>query len=122
MLGAVASVVCFFAVTRLKPKLGYDDALDTFGVHGIGGMVGAIGTGIVYSAVARRTEPAPAGTWRTSCWVQFDDRRHDDRLGRRRHRHRDLSPPSCSPACGSAPDVEREGLDLGEHGERAYNM
>ncbi|HZC37952.1 MAG TPA: ammonium transporter, partial [Sphingomicrobium sp.] len=50
VLGAVASVGCYFAVTKLKPALGYDDALDTFGVHGIGGMIGAIGTGIVYSA------------------------------------------------------------------------
>lgn len=49
VLGAVASVVCFFAVSVLKPKLGYDDALDAFGVHGIGGMIGAIGTGIVYA-------------------------------------------------------------------------
>jgi hypothetical protein len=49
VLGAVASVVCFFAVSVLKPKLGYDDALDAFGVHGIGGMIGAVGTGIVYA-------------------------------------------------------------------------
>src|SRR5690606_22077259 len=49
VLGAVASVICFFAVTVLKPKLGYDDSLDAFGIHGIGGMIGAIGTGIVYS-------------------------------------------------------------------------
>jgi hypothetical protein len=50
VLGAVASIVCFFAVSKLKPMLGYDDALDAFGVHGIGGMIGAVGTGIVYAA------------------------------------------------------------------------
>ena len=50
VLGAVASAICYFAVTKLKPKLGYDDALDTFGIHGVGGTVGAIGTGIVYSS------------------------------------------------------------------------
>src|SRR3546814_17985072 len=49
VLGAVASVICFYAVTVLKPKLGYDDALDAFGIHGIGGIVGAIGTGLVYA-------------------------------------------------------------------------
>ncbi|PDH64122.1 MAG: ammonia channel protein, partial [Sphingomonadaceae bacterium MED-G03] len=49
VLGAVASIICFYAVTVLKPKLGYDDSLDAFGIHGIGGMIGAIGTGIVYS-------------------------------------------------------------------------
>ena len=49
VLGAVASVVCFFAVTVLKPRLGYDDTLDAFGIHGIGGIVGAIGTAVVYA-------------------------------------------------------------------------
>src|SRR3546814_5608145 len=49
VLGAVASVICFYAVSILKPKLGYDDSLDAFGIHGIGGMIGAIGTGIVYA-------------------------------------------------------------------------
>jgi Amt family ammonium transporter len=45
-IGAITSVVCYFAVVTLKPKLGYDDSLDTFGVHGIGGTVGAILTGV----------------------------------------------------------------------------
>ncbi len=47
VLGAVASVVCFFFVTTVKNKLGYDDTLDVFGVHCVGGIIGAIGTGIV---------------------------------------------------------------------------
>ncbi|HTT08971.1 MAG TPA: ammonium transporter [Gammaproteobacteria bacterium] len=42
---AVAGVVCFFAVTKVKAMLGYDDALDTFGVHCIGGIIGSLGTG-----------------------------------------------------------------------------
>jgi Amt family ammonium transporter len=46
VLGAGASVVCFFFVTTVKNKLGYDDSLDVFGVHGVGGIIGAIGTGI----------------------------------------------------------------------------
>jgi Amt family ammonium transporter len=49
MLGAVASIVCYFFVAKVKPALGYDDALDAFGIHGVGGIVGAIGTGIVFS-------------------------------------------------------------------------
>jgi Amt family ammonium transporter len=49
VLGAVASLICYFAVAKLKPALGYDDALDAFGIHAVGGIVGAIGTGIVYS-------------------------------------------------------------------------
>ena len=43
---AVAGVICFFAVTKVKAWLGYDDALDTFGVHCVGGILGSLGTGI----------------------------------------------------------------------------
>ena len=45
-IGAVAGVVCYLATTRLKAALGYDDALDCFGVHGVGGATGAILTGV----------------------------------------------------------------------------
>lgn len=46
VMGAVVAVVCFFAVARLKRRFGYDDALDAFGVHGIGGMCGTVLTGV----------------------------------------------------------------------------
>jgi len=46
IIGLVSGVVCFFCATSLKRKLGYDDSLDAFGVHGIGGIVGALLTGI----------------------------------------------------------------------------
>jgi Amt family ammonium transporter len=49
LLGAVASIICYFFVAKVKPALGYDDALDAFGIHGVGGIVGAISTGIVFS-------------------------------------------------------------------------
>lgn len=45
VIGLVSGVVCYFCATRLKRKLGYDDSLDAFGVHGVGGIVGAILTG-----------------------------------------------------------------------------
>lgn len=45
IIGAAVAVVCFYGI-RLKTKLGYDDALDAVGVHGIGGIVGAIATGL----------------------------------------------------------------------------
>lgn len=45
-IGLAAGVICFFCATSLKRKLGYDDSLDAFGVHGIGGIVGAILTGV----------------------------------------------------------------------------
>jgi Amt family ammonium transporter len=47
ILGVVAGIVCFWACTGLKSMFGYDDSLDVFGVHGVGGMVGAIGTGVL---------------------------------------------------------------------------
>ncbi len=46
IIGAAVSVVCYLAVSRLKKRLGYDDALDAFGVHGIGGMCGTVLTGV----------------------------------------------------------------------------
>ncbi len=46
VIGIVAGIICFWAVTSLKSMLGYDDALDAFGVHGVGGFVGAILTGV----------------------------------------------------------------------------
>jgi len=46
IIGLVSGVVCFFTATSLKRKLGYDDSLDAFGVHGIGGIVGALLTGV----------------------------------------------------------------------------
>jgi Amt family ammonium transporter len=47
IIGLTVAVVCFFMVAYVKPKLGYDDSLDAFGVHGIGGILGAILTGIL---------------------------------------------------------------------------
>ncbi|MCA9267817.1 MAG: ammonium transporter [Planctomycetales bacterium] len=45
-MGVVAGVVCYFAVSSLKAKFGYDDSLDAFGVHGVGGTLGAVLTGV----------------------------------------------------------------------------
>ena len=72
VLGLVAGAVCYLAVTGVKNALGYDDALDVFGIHGVGGIIGAIGTGIV-AAPSRRLRPRrvlhqrPAGR-RSSPW------------------------------------------------------
>jgi Amt family ammonium transporter len=46
LMGLAAGIVCFLACTALKSKLGYDDALDAFGVHGVGGTLGALLTGV----------------------------------------------------------------------------
>jgi Amt family ammonium transporter len=47
VLGAVAGLVCLWAIVTLKPMLKYDDSLDVFGIHGVGGIVGALGTAFV---------------------------------------------------------------------------
>jgi Amt family ammonium transporter len=49
IIGVLVSVFCFIAVSYLKPKFGYDDSLDAFGVHGIGGLWGALATGLFAS-------------------------------------------------------------------------
>ena len=49
VLGAIGGIACFVAVTSLKKALGYDESLDVFGIHGVGGIIGAIGTGIFVS-------------------------------------------------------------------------
>jgi Amt family ammonium transporter len=46
LVGAGAGIICYFAVTVLKPALGYDDSLDVFGVHGVGGAWGALAAGL----------------------------------------------------------------------------
>lgn len=56
IIGLMVSVFCFFAVTVIKPKLGYDDALDAFGVHCVGGIWGALATGLFASKLVN-----PAG-------------------------------------------------------------
>ena len=45
-IGAAAGILCFITVAKVKPALGFDDSLDAFGVHGIGGITGALLTGV----------------------------------------------------------------------------
>ncbi|MEH6757266.1 MAG: ammonium transporter [Parasphingorhabdus sp.] len=120
ILGAVAAIVCYYAVSFLKPKLGYDDSLDAFGIHGIGGMVGAIGTGIVYQPLFGG--PGDGSTaMGAQVWIQIQG----------------VAVTIIWAVIGTAiaitiaklvtglrvtEEVEREGLDLGEHGERAYDI
>ena len=47
VIGIVAGIVCYIAAVKVKHALGYDDSLDAFGVHGIGGIVGALLTGVL---------------------------------------------------------------------------
>ena len=119
LLGAIASLICFYMVTMVKPKLGYDDALDAFGIHGIGGIVGAIGTGIVYApglggpggedfAIGPQLVTQVSAVGATILWATVGTV---------------IAVYVAKALTGLrvSEEVEREGLDLGEHGERAYN-
>ncbi|MBB2192033.1 ammonium transporter, partial [Gluconacetobacter azotocaptans] len=61
ILGLIAGVVCYWAATSLKHLLGYDDSLDAFGVHGIGGIVGALLTGVLAYGPLSATDANPSG-------------------------------------------------------------
>ena len=61
IIGIVAGVVCFWSATSLKHMLGYDDSLDAFGVHGVGGIIGALLTGIFAFGPFTATKDAPLG-------------------------------------------------------------
>ncbi len=126
-LGLVVGAVCFWSVTGLKSLLGYDDSLDAFGVHGVGGIIGALGTAVVanpalggtgvwdyvtnsvaeYNFVAQLTSQAwgvaVALVW--SGLISFIAFKLVDMLI-------GLRVPE---------DAEREGLDIAEHGESAYH-
>jgi len=132
-IGLVSGVICFVASTSIKNALKYDDSLDVFGIHAVGGIIGAIATGIVVSTALGGTgvpdytsKPgelvAYAGySMMAQVWVQTQAvlativwtgvisailfKVVDIMIGLR-----------------VAEDKEREGLDLVEHGERGYNQ
>ena len=130
-LGLVAGVVCFVFCTSIKNAIGYDDSLDVFGVHCIGGIIGAVATGILVAPslgglgivdyTIKPGEAAPGeyvmvlqvitqlkAVGLTLLWSGIGSsiiyKLVDIVIG--------LRPET---------DREREGLDLTEHGERAYN-
>jgi Amt family ammonium transporter len=124
---AVAGVVCLLASTKVKAMLGYDDALDTFGVHCVGGIIGSLGTGIfvnpalggtgVYDYVANKVGDFDAKAqiiaqlWDvgiTLAWsggVAFVV----------------LMVLKMTIGIRASDESQLEGLDLADHGEKAYN-
>ena len=128
VLGLIVSPLCFTFVTKVKSAFGYDDSLDVFGVHCVGGIFGALATGIVvnpalggtgvydyvanavgtYDMAAQMTSQA-WGVGVTLVWsavVAFIAYKVVDLIIGLR----------------VSEEVEREGLDTAEHGERAYHM
>jgi Amt family ammonium transporter len=61
LIGLIAGCVCFWACTQLKLKLGYDDSLDVFGIHGVGGFLGTLLTGVFAVGALSATTESPAG-------------------------------------------------------------
>jgi Amt family ammonium transporter len=70
-IGLLAGVGCFFAATSLKRLLGYDDALDVFGVHAVGGIIGAILTGVFIHSAFGGVGLAEGVSLAGQVWVQF---------------------------------------------------
>jgi Amt family ammonium transporter len=120
VLGAAAGVICLWGVTGLKKLLGYDDSLDVFGIHGIGGILGAIGTGIFVSpalggvgvdgySMGSQVVTQATGVLITIVWSGVVSlaafKLIDMAMGLR-----------------VSEEQEREGLDTASHGERAYNV
>ncbi len=70
-IGAASGVICFLASTKLKRALKYDDSLDVFGVHAVGGIVGAILTGVfAFPALGGVWEPGEGATIASQVWIQ----------------------------------------------------
>jgi Amt family ammonium transporter len=120
VLGFLASFLSLWAVTKLKNALGYDDSLDVFGVHGLSGILGAIGTGVLMSpdfggvgyaegvTLATQVTTQAIAVGITVAWTGVVSyilfKLVDVVIGLR-----------------VSEEVEREGLDTTEHGERAYH-
>jgi Amt family ammonium transporter len=71
IIGAVSSFVCFYMVVFVKGKLGYDDALDAFGVHGIGGLIGTVATGLFATPLVQLAYKGAFHGNRHALWVQL---------------------------------------------------
>lgn len=70
-IGVASGLACFVASTKIKRMLGYDDSLDVFGVHGVGGIVGAILTGVFATKALGGIGLAEGMTMITQVWVQI---------------------------------------------------
>ncbi len=71
VIGVIAAIVCFIMVAYIKPTLGYDDSLDAFGVHGIGGILGVILTGIFASPLIQSAHSGALYGNIHQLWIQL---------------------------------------------------
>ena len=119
LLGAIAAVACAVFVVSVKPKLKIDDSLDAFGIHGIGGIIGSIGTaftmlpGLGGPGAADYDLGGQLGIQAMAVVVAIVWSAIGAGIA--------FTVAKALTGLRVTPEVEREGLDLGEHGERAYN-
>ena len=71
-IGVICGAVCFWAATTLKRMLKVDDSLDAFGLHGVGGILGALLTGVFVSTAITGKDPAEVPTMMAQMWVQLE--------------------------------------------------
>jgi Amt family ammonium transporter len=108
IIGVAAGVICFLASTSVKKALGYDDSLDAFGVHCIGGIVGALLTGVLVSKEISGVE----GSIVTQLWGVGTTLIYGFVMSMIILKVIDLTI-----GLRVTPDEEREGLDISQHGE-----
>ena len=125
---AVAGVVCLLASTTVKSWLGYDDALDAFGVHCVGGIIGALGTGIyvnpklggtgVYDYTAEAVGAFDAhAQFVSQLWAVGTALVWSGVVAAVI-----LLALKYTIGIRASEEAEAEGLDLADHGEKAYNL
>jgi Amt family ammonium transporter len=130
VIGLLAGVVCYFMVSKIKAFFGYDDALDAFGVHGAGGTLGALLTGIFavsgVNAVFKDSQgrPLPVGLIEGN-WHQFFNQAAGVLISwmiAAIGTYLILKIVDAVVGLRITPDDEILGLDLSQHGEEGYNM
>ncbi|HEX7898120.1 MAG TPA: ammonium transporter [Planctomycetota bacterium] len=129
LMGAIGGVVCFFAVAVLKAKLGYDDSLDAFGVHGVGGTIGALMTGLfankgINSAIETTYKPGGTAQSLEGGLGQFMNQFYSVAITwvlAGAATFVILKVLNATIGLRPSEQEEQQGLDLSLHGEQAYN-
>lgn len=117
VIGLASGIVCYFCATSLKKALGYDDSLDVFGVHGIGGIVGALLTGCFAIGVGG----AETFTFGIQVWVQLKSIVVTIIWSGVVSVVAFYIAGALTGGCRVSEDEEEQGLDLNSHGESGYN-
>jgi len=121
LIGASAGLICYVAATSIKRAFGYDDSLDVFGVHGVGGIVGAVLTGVCASAALGGAGLADGRTIVTQVGAQLGSVLVTI-LWSAVVSVIALSIAKAAVGLRVPEEIETSGLDLAEHGEEGYHF